>query len=73
MPNDGGDLPFRGNTNVVMIQEIPTVPTFQLAKPNVIMVVVVVVILFGAKRLPLGWYILRTNILIGSVIGMIDM
>ena len=72
MPNDGGDLPDRENTNVIAIQEIPTVHTFQPAKLNVIMVVVVV-ILFGAKRLPLGWYILRTNILIGSVIGMIDM
>ena len=54
MPNDGGDLPDRENTNVIAIQEIPTVHTFQPAKLNVIMVVVVVVILFGAKRLPLG-------------------
>ena len=62
MPNDGGDLPDRGNTNIEAIQEIPTVPTFEQAKPNQIMVVVVVVILFGGKRLPLGRYILPKNI-----------
>ena len=61
MPNDGGDLPDRGNTNIEAIQEIPTVPTFEQAKPNQIMVVVVV-ILFGGKRLPLGRYILPKNI-----------
>ena len=63
MPNDGGDLPDRGNTNIEYpIQEISTVPTFEQAKPNQIMVVVVVVILFGGKRLPLGRYILPKNI-----------
>lgn len=61
MPNDGGDLPDRGNTNIEAIQEIPTVPTFEQAKPNQVMVVVVV-ILFGGKRLPLGRYILPKNI-----------
>lgn len=63
MPNDGGDLPDRGNTNIEAIQEIPTVPTFEQAKPNQIMiVVVVVVILFVGKRLPLGRYIMPKNI-----------
>ena len=62
MPNDGGDLPDRGNTNIEAIQEIPTVPTFEQAKPNQIMVIVVVVILFGGKRLPLGRYILPKKI-----------
>ena len=61
MPNDGGDLPDRGNTNIEAIQEISTVPTFEQAKPNQIMVVVVV-ILFGGKRLPLGRYILPKTI-----------
>ena len=61
MLNDGGDLPDRGNTNIEAIQEIPTVPTFEQAKANVIMIVVVV-IMFGGKRLPLGRYILSRNI-----------
>ena len=61
MPNDGGDLPDRGNTNIEAIWEIPTVPSFEQAKPNQI-TVVVVVILFSAKRLPLGRYILPKNI-----------
>ena len=51
MPNDGGDLPHRGNTNIEAIQEIPTVPSFEPAKSDVI-AIVVVVILFGGKRLP---------------------
>ena len=51
MLNDGGDLSGRGNTNIETMYEIPTVPTFEPAKPNVIMIVVVV-ILFGGKRLP---------------------